>query len=166
MRWLWRLSSPAASLHAEPLKVSLLLGDTHTGTTIEAIKAVQEVLDGRRPSGVGHPKYDESSFYSYPTQDIQKRDLTHLRESQLVMIRVGDRRLVETAGPALGAVSEKGGVIYAVGGGYEEGHRKMGIQIDEKINAYYQTRVVDNLKNMILYALKKDFSLDLPCVEP
>lgn len=157
---------PTASLHAEPLKVSLLLGDTHTGTTIEAIKAVQEVIRDRWPSGVGHPKYDGVSFYSYPTQDIQKRDLKHLRESRLVILRVRDRRLVDAAGPALGAVSEEGGVIYAVGGGYEADHRKMGIRIDEKINAYYQTRVVENLKNMILYALKKDFSLDLPCGEP
>ena len=158
--------SPAADLHAEPLKVCLLLGDTHTGTAIEAIKAVQGAIRGRWPSGFGTSGYDGVSFYAYPTRGIQKRDLKDLRESVLVIISAGDRRLVEAVSPALEAVSKRGGVIYAVGGGDETDHRKMGMQIDEKINAYYRTRVVENLKNMILYALKKTFSLDLPYGKP
>ncbi|MFB3926228.1 MAG: cobaltochelatase subunit CobN [Syntrophales bacterium] len=160
-----------ASVSAEPLKVSLLLGDTHTRAALEAIKEVKTEL-GKRSSLISpEQRNDNILLYAYPTQDILRRDLKNLRESKLVIIRGGDRRpqdrrLVEAVQPALEAVIKAGGKVYSVGGGYTANDQKMGILIDERINAYYRTRVVDNLKNMILYALKKDFDLDVPVGEP
>jgi len=156
----------AMSALAESLKVTLLLGDTHSGTTVAAIKTIKKELAGRPALTIPDRNYDDISFYAYPTQDIRRQDLKHLRESQLVIIRVGDRGLVEALQPALAEVIKKGGKVYSVGGGYNSDHRKLGILVDEKISAYYRTRVVVNIKNMILYALNKDFALPLPYEAP
>ena len=163
---LWWLLGPY-SVHAEPLKVSLLLGDTHTRTALEAIKAVKETLHGKSiPEG-----YDGVSLYVYPTHDIRRRNLRHLQESQLVIIRGGDRRpqdrrLVEAVQPALETVITAGGRVYNVGGDYTASDREKGILTDENIDDYYKTRVADNLKNMVLYGLKKDFGFDVPVERP
>ena len=160
------LFTPSSSF-AGPFRVSLLLGDTHTGTALEAIKAIREKVAGKSlPKG-----YDGVSLVAYPTHDIRQRDLRHLRESQLVIIRGGDRRsqdrrLVEAVQPALESAIRAGGRVYNVGGDYTVADRAMGIFTDEAIDAYYKTRVPENLKNMVLYALRKDFGFGVPVEEP
>lgn len=156
----------AAPAFADSLKVSLLLGDTHSGTTVEAVKAIKKEAAGRPAFGIQNQKYSDVSFYCYPTQEIHRKNLRHLRESKLVILRIGDKHLYETVQPVVAEVIAKGGRVYSVGGGYSAEHRKVGILFDEKINAYYKTRVVANIRNMILYALKKDFHFEWPYEEP
>ncbi|MEW6410495.1 MAG: hypothetical protein AB1488_10385, partial [Nitrospirota bacterium] len=68
----------AATARAESLKVSLLLGDTHSRTAIEAIKAVRS-----QESGVKSQELENISFHVYPSKDIRNKDLRHLKESKL-----------------------------------------------------------------------------------
>lgn len=142
-----------ATAHAEPVKISLLLGDTHSRTAIEAIKLVQsQEFEG---------KSNDISFHIYPSKDIRNKDLRHLKESRLVIILIMGRQLIDAVKPEIEEVIKRGGRVYAVGGTYDDDHKKMGILIDEKIKEYYQHGGAENLKNMVLYALKKDFGFDV-----
>ncbi len=139
--------------HAEPLKVSLLLGDTNSRAAIEAIKEIRnEIIDD---------SFRNVSFHVYPSKDIRSKNLSHLRESRLVIILIMGRQLIDTVRPEIEDVIKNGGKIYAVGGTYDDDHKKMGILVDEKIKEYYQHGGVENLKNMILYALKNNFAFNV-----
>jgi len=134
-------------------KVSLLLGDTHSRTAIEAVKLVKN-QESRVMS-------QDISFHVYPSKDIRNKDLRHLKESNLVIILIMGRQLIDAVKPEIQEVIKKGGRVYAVGGTFDDDHKQMGILIDEKIKEYYQHGGVENLKNMVLYALKKDFGFDV-----
>ncbi|MCL4536196.1 MAG: cobaltochelatase subunit CobN [Nitrospirae bacterium] len=144
-----------ATAHAEPIKVSLLLGDTHSRTAIEAIKLVQ--------SQELRVKSHDISFLVYPSKDIRGRDLKHLRESKLVIINIMGRQLVDAVKPGIEEVIKKGGKVYAVAasGSYNDEIKRLGILLDKNIEEYYHHGGVENFKNMILYALKKDFNLNV-----
>ena len=144
-----------AAAHAEPLKISLLLGDTHSRTAIEAIKLVQS-----QESGV---KSHDISFHVYPSKDIRNKDLRHLKESGLVIIDIMGRQLVNTVKPEIEEAIKNGAKVYAVAasGSYNDEIKKLGILLDKNIEEYYHHGGVENLKNMVLYALKKDFGFDV-----
>ncbi|MDA8339420.1 MAG: cobaltochelatase subunit CobN, partial [Nitrospiraceae bacterium] len=144
-----------ATAYAEPLKVSLLLGDTHSRTAIEAIKAVK--------ADAGNKELENVSFLVYPSKDLRGRDLKHLRESKLVIINIMGRHLVDAVKPEIEEAIKKGGKVYAVAasGSYNDEIKKTGILLDKNIEEYYQHGGVENFNNMILYALKKDFNLNV-----
>jgi len=137
--------------HAEPFKISLLLGDTHSRTAIEAVKAVKNQQSAAK----------DISFHVYPSKDIRSKNLSHLRESRLVIILIMGRQLIDAVRPEIEDVIKNGGKVYAVGGTYDDDHKKMGILVDERIKEYYQHGGTENFKNMIFYALKKDFAFDV-----
>ncbi len=137
------------SSHAEPLKVSLLLGDTHTKTTVETIKSY----------GINN-----IHIHVYPLKGIRDKDLSHLRDSKLVLINIMGRQIVETVRPEIEEAIKKGAKVYAVaaGGSYNDEMKSIGIELDETIDEYYRQGGVTNFKNMLYYALNKVFSMDLP----
>ncbi|MDM7202800.1 MAG: cobaltochelatase subunit CobN, partial [Thermodesulfobacteriaceae bacterium] len=141
---------------AEPIKVSLLLGDTNSKLAIEAVKIIESQFKRVKSQGM-----EDISVYVYPSLNIRNRDLRHLKESKLVMILTMGRNLLEAVKPEIVEVIKKGGKVYTVGGTYEDEHKKMGILLDEKIREYFRYGGVENLKNMILYALNKDFGFDV-----
>ena len=74
------------------------------------------------------------------------------------------RDLVEAIKPELEDAIKKGGKVYCVGGGsYDDDHKKMGIMADNKMVEYYSGGGPENIKNMLLYSLKKEFSFDVSC---
>jgi cobaltochelatase CobN len=160
----------AATGHAEVVKVSLLLGDTHSRTAIEAVRAVSEELkktgfadsDGKT-SGRRGETFD---IRVYPDKDIEKKDLTHLRESRLVVIFIMGGQLLKAVKPEIAEVVRKGGRVYDVGAAYNDDTRRMGILFDKKMQSWFQTATPANIKNMILYALNETFGLGLPLAEP
>ncbi|MFO0753488.1 MAG: cobaltochelatase subunit CobN [Thermodesulfovibrionales bacterium] len=146
----------ALSAHAESLEVSLLLGDTYTRTTLDAVKTLKKE----------HPELEHVVFHTYPSRDIRSRDLSALKASKLVIILIMGRELSDALAPELAEVIKKGGKVYAVGGAYDSDHREMGIRLDERISEYYGAGGAGNIKNMILYALKKDFAFSVPAAPP
>jgi len=134
-----------------PLKAALLIGDTNSITALEAVKLIKK----------DHPELNGLSFYVYPSKDIRSKDLTNLKESRLIIIQVMDRMLVETVKPELEEAIKKGAKVYGVSGAYGDEHKKMGIIFEHKISDYHQNGGIENLKNMLLYALKKDFGLNV-----
>ncbi|MGQ3683993.1 MAG: cobaltochelatase subunit CobN [Candidatus Loosdrechtia sp.] len=139
------------AVYAEQLKVSIVPGDTHSKTAVEAIKTVRNQL----------PAAKDILFKVYPSKDIRNRNLTHLKESKLVIIQIMGRQLIDTVHPEIEEVIKNGGIVYAFGGTYDDDHREMGILVDENIIEYYRHGGTENFKNMVLYALKKDFGLDV-----
>ncbi|MDA8213647.1 MAG: cobaltochelatase subunit CobN [Nitrospiraceae bacterium] len=142
-----------ATAHAEPLKISLLLGDTNSMTAIKAIKLIQS-----QESGV---KSHDISFHVYPSKDIRNKDLSHLRESRLVVIFIMGRELANAVKTELEDAITKGAKVYTYGGTYDDDHKKMGIIMDKTIADYFSEGGIENIKNGILCALKKDFSMDV-----
>ncbi len=140
------------SAQAEPVKVSLILGDNHSRMAIEAVKAIQKEYPDLK---------ERVSFNLYFTKGIRERDLTPVKESKLILIFTMGRQLSDAVTPELDAAIKKGAKVYSFGGTYDDDHKRMGILIDKRIVEYYQAGGIDNLKNMILYASKKDLGLDV-----
>ena len=141
--------------HTQQLMVSLLLGDTHSKIAIEAVKAIKTELSDQ-PSAVKN-----ISFHVYPSKDIRNKDLSHLKESRLVIILIRGRALISAVKPEIMEVINSGGKVYAVGGSYNDEDKQMGIHVDENITEYSQYNCVENLKNMVFYALRKDFGFEV-----
>lgn len=140
------------SAQAEPVKVSLILGDNHSRMAIEAVKAIRKEYPDLK---------ERVKFHLYFAKGIRERDLTPVKESRLILIFTMGRQLSDAVTPELDAAIKKGAKVYSFGGTYDDDHKKMGILIDKRIVEYYQAGGIDNLKNMILYASKKDLGLDV-----
>lgn len=152
----------SAGARAETLEVSLVLGDHHSRPANEAAKAVAKELAGR-PRAEGAPLF---TLRVYPERGLQEANRSRLRRSRLVIVFVMGRQLIEAFRPELTEVIERGGTIYAVGGPSGEEEAKLGIRIDPTMRAYFDSGTAENLKNMILYALEKEFALHLAYAEP
>jgi cobaltochelatase CobN len=143
------------SADAAQVKVSLVPGDTPTQIAVEAVKAIYQEYP--------HLK-KQVEFHIHANIRPQKREknLTPLSESNLIFIMLMGRDLVEAVRPELEQAIKKGGKVYCLyGGSYSDEYKKMGIRVDDKIADYFTAGGLDNIKNMILYALKKDFSFDV-----
>ncbi len=160
-----------AAGYAETVKVSLLLGDTNSRTAIEAVRAVSEELkktglfvsDGKTSGKNGEKSFD---IRVYPDKNIEKRDLTHLRQSRLVIIFVMGGQLLKAVKPEIAEVVRHGGKVYDVGAAYNDDLKKMGIVFDPKMQSYFRTATRENIRNMIIYTLNREYGLDIPCGEP
>jgi cobaltochelatase CobN len=141
------------SAYAAPVKVSLLLGDISSKTTIEAVKGIYQDYPNLK---------HKVEFLVYPTPGILKKNLTLLQESQLILVWIMGHNLIETVKPELEVAMQKGGKVYYVGGGsYTDEYKKMGIRADNKIEDYFTQGGLENIKNMILYAIKQEFAFEV-----
>jgi cobaltochelatase CobN len=152
--------------HAGVLKVSLLLGDGHSRSAVEAVKAISKELENLKPSPQGSLRASEIQISVYPEKDIRTQDLTHLRQSRLVIVFIMGRHLLHAVRPELEAVIREGGKVYGVGGYYDDELKRMGLLFDPKLNDYFTTGIPENIRNMVLYALNKEVPLGLSCGEP
>ncbi|MFH1859551.1 MAG: cobaltochelatase subunit CobN [bacterium] len=146
--------------YAEPLTVSLLLGDSHSKIGIEVVKEIEKEYPQLK-QGVGFKVYTSHSIKNKP--QIVK-DIAHSKVIFLLLIM--DRQALELAKPYIGQVIKNGGKVYGFGGGYTEEHRNMGIIDDEMVKAYYKEDGFENIKNMILFVLSRDFGLNAQYKKP
>ncbi len=145
-------STPA---HAGPLSIGLLFGDSNSRTAIDAVKAIYNEYPDLK---------ERVSFRIYPSKGIKRENLIHMKESGLILISIMGRDLIDAVKPELEEIIKIGGKVYCVGGGsYDDDHKKMGIMVDNKMVEYSSQGGLENIKNMILYALKKEFSFDVSC---
>ncbi len=139
--------------HAELLNVSLLLGDNHSRTAIEAVKAIEKEypeLNGK----INFNVYTSHSIRNKGTQDKA------IASSKVIFILlIMDRQAVEAVRPHIENVVKNGGKVYGVGGIYNKEHRDMGIIDDEEVRAYYKENSFENIKNMILFVMYRDLGL-------
>lgn len=140
----------ALDVNAESVRISLLLGDTHTKTAVSVIKLIEQ-----KSLGV--------EIKIYPRRNIKTRDLGHLKSSNLIIVNIMDRQIVEEIKDELMFAISKGAKVYAVSasGSYNEEYKAMGIIYDENVDEYYKEGGIENLKNLIFYCLKKEFNLSV-----
>jgi cobaltochelatase CobN len=139
-----------ATAHAEPFKISLLLGDTHTKTAVEAIKAI-------------NTQQLNINIKAYPLKGLKSRDLSHIKDSRLIIVNIMDRRMVQEVKDEIKEAISKGAKVYAVAasGSYNDEIKAMGVIHDKKIDEYFRHGGIENFKNMLFYSLKRDFGFEL-----
>ncbi|MEW6618124.1 MAG: cobaltochelatase subunit CobN [bacterium] len=151
---------PLSSGQAQPLTISLMPGDTHSKLALDTVKSIQKEyphLSGK------------VAFKVYTSYSIKNRLKTaeEIADSKVVfLLRIMDRQVVELAKPYIKQVVKNGGKVYGFGGIYSKEHQDMGIIDDEQINAYYKENGFENIRNMLLFVLSRDFGLKLPWKEP
>ncbi|MEW6658934.1 MAG: cobaltochelatase subunit CobN [Thermodesulfobacteriota bacterium] len=102
------------------------------------------------------------AFQIYPLAGIRKKTLAPLRESELICIWIMGLNLIEAVKPELEEAIKRGSRVYYVGGGtYGDNQKKMGVRADQKMVEYFTEGGQENIKNMILYVLKKEFSFNV-----
>jgi cobaltochelatase CobN len=140
----------------DTLKVSLILGDHYTKVAVEALKEIKK--DG----------IQKLEIKVFPQKDIKNLDLSYISKSNLIIINIMGRQLVEILRKELSQAIKNGGKVYAVAasGSYNDEMKEMGIIFDERIEEYYKNGGVKNIKNMIYYALTRDFGLNIKIDNP
>lgn len=139
-----------SAAQAESLvKVSLIIGDTNSRAAIEGIKIIDQEYPWLK---------ERTSFKIYLSRRIRDNDLSFIKDSSLIFVFIMGREFADALKPEIEEALKKGAKVYAFGGTYEAQDRQMGIILDKKIGEYYNSGGPRNLKNMVLYALKKDFS--------
>lgn len=149
-----------STAHAEPLKISLLLGDSHSKIAIEAIKTIEKDY----PEIKGKVDFNVYTSYSIRNGGIQNKAITSSKVI-FILLRM-DRQAVEIVRPYIEEAAKKGGKVYGVGGTYNKEHRAMGIIEDETVRAYFKENGLENIKNMILFVMKRDLGFDVKYKEP
>jgi cobaltochelatase CobN len=143
-----------------PIDVSLLLGDIPAKTAIEAVKALYREYPHLQ---------SKVKFHLYPNLQPGARgqDLSPVSRSRLIFIMIMGNRQVEAARPELEEAIKQGGKVYGVmGGSLPADQKQMGLRIDKNIMAYFSAGGLENIKNALLYALNKDFSLQVSFQPP
>jgi cobaltochelatase CobN len=142
-----------SSAHAEPFKISLLLGDNHSRTAIEAVKAIEKE----------YPEMKEKvNFNVYTSHSIRKegaQDKAIASSKVIFILFIMDRQAVEIARPHIENTVKNGGKVYGVGGSYNKEHKAMGIIDDEIVKTYYKENGLENIKNMILFVMNRDLGI-------
>ncbi|MFZ5450335.1 MAG: cobaltochelatase subunit CobN [Thermodesulfobacteriota bacterium] len=155
--WLFCSLGPA---YAGKQKVSLLLADLTTKTSIDAVKAIYR----------DYPDLKQKvEFHIYPRlrPDTRQKDLANVSESNLIFVTLMGRDLFKAVKPELETAIKKGAKVYCVSvGTYNEEDQKLGVKVDKQIVLYHREGGLENLKNMILYALKKDLSFNVAAKPP
>jgi hypothetical protein len=113
----------------DTLKVSLILGDHYTRVAVEALKEIKK-------DGIKNLK-----IKVFPQKDLKKLDLSYISKSNLIIINIMGRQLVEILKNELSQAIKNGAKVYAVAasGSYNDEMKEMGIILDERIEEYYKT---------------------------
>ncbi|BCB95968.1 cobalamin biosynthesis protein CobN [Dissulfurispira thermophila] len=102
-------------------------------------------------------------MHVYPLKGIRNEDLEYLKNSKLIIVNIMGRQIVDAVKSEIQYAIKNGAKVYAVAasGSYNNEMKALGIMVDKKIEEYYQEGGSENFKNMIFYALKKDFGFDI-----
>ncbi len=140
---------------AQPLNVIVIPGDQATQAMVAAVSILK-----------AEPAFAAISFRILPQALLDKEDIKALEVADVVFARhmIGGR-LSEQLAPAMQALAVRGGKAYGIG--QNEGvDRKLGLIEDLALGAYAEAGGVDNLANMIRFALKRDYGLPLEATPP
>lgn len=134
-----------AAQAAEPLRVSLLLGDIATKQAVEVVRKMQ----------AAHPELAAAKIQIYSSTKVREQDLEHLKRSDLVIIQIMGRVQVNNIKEELTQAIVGGGQVYSFGGAEDEEDKAMGIRFDPELRRYFDTGGAENTRNGLLYALSK-----------
>ncbi len=157
---LFSVLCPLSFAQADPLRISLLLGDNHAKTAILAVKEIERTS----PEVQGKVKFQVLTSRAIRDRGI---DIHEIAASKIIFILlVMDRQAVEKIRPYIDGVIKNGGKVYGVGGTYTKEHQDMGLIDDGAVRKYYQENGFENIKNMILFLMNRDLGLEVKYKEP
>lgn len=143
------IASAFVSARAESprVDVSLLLGDTSSASTIEAVRRLR-----------ADQALARVSFHVYPigamtTQELAQRDLAPLRRSKIVLLNSMGLALAQAVAPEIAGIAEGGGTAFAVGTSWDDQIAALGYKRDETLAAYFAAGGAANIEAMVRVAL-------------
>lgn len=128
---------------AKTARVSLLLGDSSLRQTISVVKNIQSEFNVITDADIG----------IYSSSKLNEQDLIHLRQSDLIIIQMVGRNLINHVQPDLQQAINNGAKVYAFGSSINENDKKNGIIEDPQIQQYFANAGATNIRNGLLYAL-------------
>lgn len=134
----------AAGARAQPVEVSLLLGDIDSMTAIAAARQLR-----------ADPALRGVRLHAYPSNDIRSRDLSGLERSRLVLVQTVGWTLAKAIAPEVAQVRARGGRAFAVGSTWDDDIRALGFERDDSLRAYMAAGGPGNVANMVRAALAK-----------
>lgn len=145
-------------VYAEPLAVSIFLGDTRSKTAIEAVKTIERE----------YPQIKEKvDFNIYTSRNIVNKKNKDIGFAKIVFfLLIMDRQAAELIKPYIEKIVKNGGRVYGVGGTYNKEHKDMGIIDDKDVNTYYKENGFENIKNMLLFVMNRDLGIDISYKKP
>ncbi|MDD2709108.1 MAG: cobaltochelatase subunit CobN [Verrucomicrobiae bacterium] len=151
--WLVACKVPAVA-NGAGTTVGLLWGDGHSKSAVEVVRT----LAGAEEQS-GNPGLQQVKFISFSTQDIRRGSLEGLDQCRLALIRTMSREDIAKLKPIFNRITARGGKVFSVDAAYVEECRATGILKDEKLQAYFHNGGMDNLKNMVCYAMAKGLGI-------
>ncbi len=131
------------SVWAKTTRVSLLLGDSSLRQTISVVKDIQSEFNIITDADIG----------IYSSSKLNEQDLIHLRQSDLIIIQMVGRNLINHVQSDLQQAINNGAKVYAFGSSINETDKKNGIIEDPQIQQYFVNAGATNIRNGLLYAL-------------
>ncbi len=132
------------------VRISLVLSDNYTSTGYSVTEKLKHLADFSR----------QCQVRVFPQEGFYDTDLAFLEKSDLIFVYVHNGSVFEQAKPQLLAAIGKGAKVYALGGTpAEDVYKSMGVMFNASVLHYFAESSPENIKNMVLSRLDKDFSL-------
>lgn len=134
-----------ASHASEPLRVSLILGDSATRQAIEITQSLKQK----------YPQLVNAEFKVYSVSRIKDQNHDHVRKSDLVMMLFMGRDAINSVREALVDTIKGGGKVYGFGPSFGEQDEEIGIIREPELWRYYDNGGAENIGNGLLFGLSK-----------
>ncbi|MGL4612997.1 MAG: cobaltochelatase subunit CobN, partial [Shewanella sp.] len=126
-------------------RISLLLGDSAQAQSIAVIKQLRAEFN----------QLADSNIHVYSSTNLSENDAIQLSQSDLIIIQVIGRNLIEKVQQPVKQAINNGAKVYAFGNSVNDADRNIGIMEDETLQRYFSNADSSNIRNGLLYALNK-----------
>lgn len=140
---------------AKTTRVSLLLGDSSLRQSSSVIKDIYSEFD----------LITDTDIRIYSSTKLNEQDLSHLRQSDLIIIQTIGRNLINRVQLDLQQAMNNGAKVYAFGTSINETDKNAGIIEDPQVQQYFVNAGANNIRNGLLYALNQ-IGVNLPYQPP
>ncbi len=140
---------------AKTTRASLLLGDSSLRQSSSVIKDIYSEFD----------LITDTDIRIYSSTKLNEQDLSHLRQSDLIIIQTIGRNLINRVQLDLQQAMNNGAKVYAFGTSINETDKNAGIIEDPQVQQYFVNAGANNIRNGLLYALNQ-IGVNLPYQPP
>ncbi len=143
-----------ASTSAAAEKISIIVSDSYAAIAYHVAESLEKTI----------PEFSQKYRLKVFSQShYQDSDLAHVTGSKLVFVYVHQGGLVEQAQPQLLEALKQGAAVHALGSTPAENtYKELGVVFDLKVLRYFDQGGIENLRNMVLYALHKHRASAIP----
>jgi cobaltochelatase CobN len=140
------------------IKVSLIIDDNYGLAVTGAVKNIQENYPGLK---------DSCPIKTFTFSQYFDSDLSFIEQSQLIFIYTHNTKVSEQARPQLIEAIKNRSHVYAITtSSADEDYKNLGIRFDSDLILYFDQKGQENISNMILFCLNRDFSINCKYEHP